>query len=203
VIRSLSALAGQTVPAGAALFEVIDLDQVWVRVPVYVGDVEDLDTTSDAAVSGLTAKPGASSREAKLVQAPPAANASAGTVDLFYAMNNGKMDDSPAIGAGPNGAAASGNSRRRYSPGERVGVTIQLREAVESLTVPWSAVVYDIHGGTWVYERTGDRAYTRRRIWVKFVSEGAAVLASGPPPGTNVVTVGAAELFGTEAGFSK
>jgi cobalt-zinc-cadmium efflux system membrane fusion protein len=203
VIRSLSALAGQTVPAGSPLFEIIDLDQIWVRVPVYVGDVSDLDTASSAAVGGLTAKPGSSTREAKLVQAPPAANPTAGTIDLFYAMDNGKTDQRHATGADSNIGATPGNGRTRYTPGERVGVTIPLKEPAESLTVPWSAVVYDIHGGTWVYERTGDRTYTRRRVIVKYVSEGLAVLASGPPPGTNVVIVGAAELFGTEAGFSK
>jgi hypothetical protein len=35
------------------------------------------------------------------------------------------------------------------------------------------------------------------------VTDGTAVLDSGPPPGTTVVTAGAAELFGTDAGFSK
>jgi len=69
--------------------------------------------------------------------------------------------------------------------------------------VPWSAVVFDIHGGTWVYERTGDRSYARRRVVVRYVAGDAAVLESGPPPGTAVVTAGAAELFGTETGFSK
>ena len=44
ILRTVSALAGQTVPAGAVLFEVVDLSTVWVRVPVYVGDLRDLDT---------------------------------------------------------------------------------------------------------------------------------------------------------------
>ena len=36
---------GQIVPANAPLFEVMDLDEVWVRVPVYVGELADTDTT--------------------------------------------------------------------------------------------------------------------------------------------------------------
>ena len=73
--------------------------------------------------------------------------------------------------------------------------------------VPWSAVVHDIHGGTWVYERTAPRVYTRRRVEVKHVqgsgAEAQAVLARGPAPGAMVVSVGAAELFGTEFGTRK
>ena len=60
-----------------------------------------------------------------------------------------------------------------------------------------------------MYERTGDRAYARRRVVVRYVvgddpAARTAVLESGPPAGTTVVTAGAAELFGTDdAGFSK
>ena len=48
LIRNVSALAGQIVPANAPLFEVMDLDEVWVRVPVYVGELADTDTTGPA-----------------------------------------------------------------------------------------------------------------------------------------------------------
>jgi hypothetical protein len=40
-------------------------------------------------------------------------------------------------------------------------------------------------------------------VVVQFVSGDLAVLASGPPAGALVVSAGAAELFGTETGFSK
>jgi hypothetical protein len=61
----------------------------------------------------------------------------------------------------------------------------------------------DIHGGNWVYEQIAEREYVRRRVAVRYVSKGTAVLASGPPPGARVVVAGAAELFGTETGFTK
>jgi RND family efflux transporter MFP subunit len=182
VIRTVSALPGQAVPAGAPLFEVMDVGRVWVRVPVYVGDAAEVDAAAPAAVGGLAARPGDPTRPAKPVAAPPAANPVPGTVDLIYEMDNRETG---------------------YRPGERVGVALSLTGPAESLTVPWSAVVYDIFGGAWVYERTGDRAYTRRRVVVRSVTDGTAVLDSGPPPGTTVVTAGAAELFGTDAGFSK
>jgi hypothetical protein len=181
VLRNVP-VPGQSVPAGAALFEVINLDAVWVRVPVYVGDLSEIDPSAPAAVGPLTARPGNSTRPADPVSAPPAANPAAGTADLFFALDNRPT---------------------HCRPGERVGATLKLQSAAESLTVPWSAVVFDIHGGTWVYEKTGDRSYARRRVVVRYVAGDAAVLESGPPPGTAVVTAGAAELFGTETGFSK
>jgi RND family efflux transporter MFP subunit len=181
-LRNVSALAGQNVPPGAALFELIDLTSVWVRVPVYVGDLSQVDNKADAAVGDLTARPGTSGHAAKPVTAPPSANPAAGTVDLFYALDN---------------------RQAKYGPGQRVGVTLSLAGESDSLTAPWSAVIYDIHGGAWVYQQTGEREFVRRRIAVRYVTGETAVLAAGPPPGTKVVTAGAAELFGTETGFSK
>ena len=85
--------------------------------------------------------------------------------------------------------------------------------------IPMSqAVLFDVYGGTWVYERTGEQTFVRRRVVVLFVSrEGGnetAVLRSGPREGTQVVvsrkgsdggkdSVGPPELFGAETGYSK
>lgn len=182
VLRSVTALAGQNVPAGATLFEVVDLSRVWVRVPVYVGDRAVVDAGADAAVSDLGGRPGGSSHAARPANAPPSANPAAGTVDLFYELDNRAV---------------------KYSPGQRVEASLPLKGEAESLTVPWAAVLHDIHGGTWVYEHTGERTFTRRRVVVRYVIGDTAVLAFGPPAGTRVVTDGAAELFGAETGFSK
>jgi hypothetical protein len=40
-------------------------------------------------------------------------------------------------------------------------------------------------------------------VSVRYVVEDTAVLATGPEMGVPVVTAGAAELFGTETGFTK
>lgn len=182
LIRVVSALPGQTVPSGAALFEVMNLDRIWVRVPVYVGDLPEIDTAQPAEVGGLTARPGSAVRPAKPAVAPPTANAVAGTVDLFFDLENRESG---------------------HRPGERLGATLLLRDPAKSLTVPWSAVVWDVYGGAWVYEKAGDHAYARRRVVVRYVKDDTAVLESGPAEGTKIVTVGTEELFGTDAGFSK
>lgn len=181
-ISNLSALPDQTVPSGAALFEVLSLRTVWVRVPVYVGDLAQVDAGSDVTIHELTARPGTSGQSAKPTTAPPSANSATGTVDLFYQLEN---------------------ESAKYIPGQRIGVSVPLKSDAQSLTVPWAAVLHDIYGGTWVYERTSEKEFVRRRVSVQHVLGDTAVLASGPSVGAKVVTAGAAELFGTETGFSK
>ena len=66
--------------------------------------------------------------------------------------------------------------------------------------VPYSAVLYDANGDTWVYANPEPLAYVRERVTVDDIQGGQAVLTDGPPEGTPVVTVGAAELYGTEFG---
>jgi len=181
LLRNVNALAEQTVPSGAALFEVVNLDPVWVRVPVFVGEASELSAEA-AQIGPLTTRPGVATQVARAVSAPPSANPLAGTVDLFFTLPN---------------------PGEKLRPGERIGVTLQLKDPADSLTVPWSAVIQDIHGGTWVYEKTAAHTYVRRRVQVRHVADTTAVLKTGPPKGTAVVTVGAQELFGTEVGFSK
>jgi hypothetical protein len=73
---------------GPALLTSVSPAEVWVRVPVYVGDLNRLNRTAAAAVGGLKDTPGAVRRTAAPVAAPPSANAAASTVDVFYRMNN-------------------------------------------------------------------------------------------------------------------
>ena len=95
------------------------------------------------------------------------------------------------------------NKEGLLRPGQKVVVAVPLRSEEESLLLPWSAVIHDVHGGTWVYESAGERKYVRRRIQLRHVAGGVAALASGPKAGTKVVIEGAAELYGTEFGHAK
>ncbi len=182
ILRAVSAMPGQTVPSGAALFEVVDLSAVWVRLPVPVGDLDELDRLQSVQIGKLSAAPGGRLAYAHPVAAPPSATLLSGTVDLFYSMPN------------PVGA---------LTPGQRIGVTVPLNDAKESLTVPWSAVVFDVNGGNWIYEQLEPKKYARRRVTVRYTSGTDAVLASGPAAGTRIVTDGVQQLFGAETGFVK
>jgi hypothetical protein len=70
--------------------------------------------------------------------------------------------------------------------------------SVGTTTVPYAAVVYDPEGATWVYTSPEPLTFVRTPITVLDITGDRAVLSAGPQPGTEVVTVGTAELFGTE-----
>lgn len=181
LLVNLSVGSQQTVPAGAALFTVASHDRFWLRVAVYVGDFPTLKPGAPAGVSRLAATlPG--ELQAQPVAAPPSASATNATVDLFFSLPTSEL---------------------RFRPGERVAVTLPLLTEAENLVVPATAVLNDIHGGQWVYERTAPDTFVRRRIEVRRIEGVSAVLARGPTAGTAVVTDGAAELFGTEFGIGK
>jgi RND family efflux transporter MFP subunit len=183
VIQSLLALPGQMVQAGAPLFVVQILDPVWVRVPVYVGDLAKLAADRDAEVRGLADAPGAPARRGKPVLAPPSGDPLAATVNIFYEVEN---KDS------------------LLRTGQRVGATLPLQGEDENLTVPRASLVRDIHGNTWVYVKTGDHAFSRRLVMVdRIVGDLAVVVNNKLKPGDKVVTAGTAELYGAEFGGFK
>lgn len=182
VVSEVTAQAGQQVSAGAVLASLEATDPVWVRVPLYASDLPEIDARRGAQVQAMGAPAGAPGRRAELIPGPPTADPLAAASDLYFRLTN---------------------SDGRFRPGERVAVTLLRRDSVQARVVPWSAVVRDIDGGTWVYVRTAPHTYTRRRVSVAAVVGDRALLAEGPPPGTLVVGVGAMELFSTEFGPAK
>ncbi|MFK4872516.1 efflux RND transporter periplasmic adaptor subunit [Novosphingobium sp. ZW T3_23] len=165
-------------PAVAALG---DQSVLWVRASVFASDVGAVVRGAEAMVRplGSQGRGKEQARGARPVQAPPSADSAAGTVDLYYAL---------------------GNRDRQFRVGQRVAVELPLAGRTASLSVPSSAIVRDIYGGEWVYRMTSKDAFVRQRIEVVSESGGQALLARGLEPGAQVVTVGAAELFGTEFG---
>ena len=182
VLRALYANAGQTVAAGAPLFDIVGLDTVWLRVPVFAGDLDAIDRRAPVEVVSLGATAGAGGRTATPIAAPPTADLATAGVDLFYRLAN---------------ADAS------LRPGQRVSVRVPLTAGAEHLVVPRGAVLFDALGGTWVYEARAGGVFVRQRVTLIDTIGETAVLGQGPTPGTRVVTTGAAELFGTEFGVGK
>lgn len=182
VVRRADAAPGQELPAGAALVEIVALDRMLVRVALHVGEADRVDPGApvQVRVAGRTLA-------AKPALAPPAADPLAATVHLFY-----------DVGAD----AAS------LRPGQRVEVGLVQGRGEPRLVAPFSAVVFDAYGGAWVYERTAPTHFERRRVDIEGVrgagtTEALAVLVHGPAAGTEVVTAGVPELFGTEFGGGK
>jgi hypothetical protein len=75
----------------------------------------------------------------------------------------------------------------------------ELRDGRQARTgIPYAAVLYDPNGDTWAYTNPEPLVFVRSPISVVTIEGNRAVLSAGPPAGTRVVTVGAAELLGTE-----
>jgi membrane fusion protein, heavy metal efflux system len=182
MIRSQNAAIGERVAAGAPLFEVMRFDPIWVRLPVYAGETSELSLEEPADVLPIGADDHKRAFKAKPVSAPPTATLLAATVDLYYEL---------------------ANPEAQFKPGQRVTVRVKQQGSGEQRVLPWSAVVHDIHGGTWVYEQTAEHTYIRRRVQVRYVVDELAVLQTGPAPGATIVTTSVVELFGTEFGFAK
>jgi uncharacterized protein YceK len=83
---------------------------------------------------------------------------------------------------------------------ERLGLTTEKVTKGSALEIPYGALMYDGAGKTWVYTSPEPRTYIRAAVTVDKIIGNKVQLRSGPPAGTDVVTVGAAELFGTEFG---
>lgn len=180
VISRLIAAEGQSVGQSAPLVEVISASELWVRVPLYVGRISQVDRSAKAGLRPLgTDQPIVS---AELVDTPPL-SAGLGTVAaLFYAL--------------PKDA--------NFAPGARVTVQLHLRGSGEQRAVlPGTAVFYDSQGAAWVYIQVDKDVFERRRVDVDTVINDLVILAKAPPKGSKVVTIGAMELYGTEFGIGK
>jgi hypothetical protein len=83
---------------------------------------------------------------------------------------------------------------------ERLGLTTEAVQAGPDgkLQVPYGALLYDASGATWVYTNPEPLVFVRAPVAVERIEGKSVRLTSGPEPGTKIVTVGAAELFGTE-----
>jgi hypothetical protein len=66
--------------------------------------------------------------------------------------------------------------------------------------IPYAAVLYDAAGATWTYTNPEPLVFVRHAITVERIDDEDAVLTAGPPAGAEVVTVGGAELYGSEYG---
>jgi membrane fusion protein, heavy metal efflux system len=182
ILKNLHVAPGQRVSAGSPLFEMAAQSNLWVRVPIYAGLATKIDSDQMVVVHNLSDGSQSKGIRAHPVLAPPSGNPLAASVDLYFELPPRK---------------------NAFQPGEKVTVSLKLKNKEKGLTVPRSAVLYDIHGGTWVYINTDANEFVRSRIEIQTIANNWAVLSRGPVEGTSIVTSGTAELFGTEFGSGK
>jgi len=182
-VTDIRAVDGQSVAAGAAIADVAQTTAPWIRSAVFIGDVESIDTSQAVTMADLGRETSGPWRPLRRVTGPPVGNPSAASVDLYFE---------------PAGAASA-----MPRPGDRVIIRLPLKSLTRALVVPHAAVIYDIHGGTWVYEQKGPSQFARRRVELGARSGAGVAVTRGLAEGVTVVTVGAAELYGTEFYVSK
>jgi RND family efflux transporter MFP subunit len=181
ILATLSVGNGQMVSSGAPLAQVDSFDPLWIRVPVYAGDLSRLQTRAAAIIKPLNAPDREKGRSAAPVAAPPTADPLAATSDLYYRLANADM---------------------ALRPGQKVSATLSLQGETVCLQAPYAALLHDVNGGPWVYEQIDQRVFARRRIMVSGIHGDSFCIAQGLEAGALVVTDAAAELFGTEFGGS-
>ncbi|MEQ8572007.1 MAG: efflux RND transporter periplasmic adaptor subunit [Deltaproteobacteria bacterium] len=174
VLRAVAVADGQSVTAGALLAEVVAVQQLWVRVPLFSGDLARL-APGKVLVRSL-ARDAPRETEATAVAGPPTSNPTQATVDRYYALDEGA----------------------RLAPGERVLLSLPMSDTAHRRTIPSSAVLYDASGAQWVYVADEPNIFRRARVQTLFRDGSSAVLARGPSLGEAVVKTGAVEIFGAE-----
>ncbi len=180
-VLKLYSSPSQVLSASAPIADIVQLNPLWVRVPLYAGDENRIKKGEPALVQNLSGGTQNTIR-AISVEGPQTSDPLATSVDLYYQIDNSKGD---------------------MRPGQKVSVTLPFSGSATGNIIPFSAIVYDINGGTWVYTNPSPNIYIRQRVELLTVTDKNAVLNRGPAAGTKIVTVGAAELFGTEFGGGK
>lgn len=168
---------GATTASGTTS-RVASASKVWVRVPLSAGDLDTIDRSQPATILPLAKTADTKGVGAKLDDSPAAANGAAEA--LFYAVEG---------------------TDHGLIPGNRVRVELVLAgSGMQRTVIPYSSVIYDLHGETWVYTNPAPLTFVRERVEVDYIDGDNAILAGGPNAGTQIVSVGVAELYGTEFG---
>ena len=68
--------------------------------------------------------------------------------------------------------------------------------------VPYAALIYDGQGSAWVYTAAKPLTFIRVPVTVAEIDGQQVRLSAGLEPGTQVVTVGATEVYGAELGIA-
>ena len=77
-----------------------------------------------------------------------------------------------------------------------------MRATSSATAVDYTALIYDKTGKSWVFTVVGPLTFQRAAVTVDKIKGPLVTLSAGPPAGTQVVTVGASEVWGAELGIA-
>ena len=80
--------------------------------------------------------------------------------------------------------------------------TTRVRATSTATAVDYAALIYDKTGKSWVFTEVGPLTFQRVAVTVDEVKGPLVMLSAGPPAGTQVVTVGATQVWGAELGIA-
>ena len=141
------------------------------------------------------------------IKHPAIASLLAGAALILSACGTAVPADAPPAAIIPVAGSQIPRVQLTSAAVQRLGITTQPVRAAAARTgarevIPYPAVVYDTDGSTWTYVNTTARTYVRQPVTIAAISGNVALLSAGPPAGARVVTVGSAELLGTEYNIS-
>lgn len=185
-------MASRTRTVGGEVIQITDMGTAWVRVRLNASDLNQVDKSQAAFVQPLDDEQNETVEEEDGWEAE--------THDPSDMFADGAEDD-PAAGTLYYQIAT--NDQPLFL-GQRVWVRLTLLGgATLRKIVPYAAVIYDIHGQTWVYTNPAPLTFVRQPITIDYIEGNLAFLLDGPAADTTVVITGGAELYGTETGVSK
>ncbi len=176
---------GQYVAAAAPLLTVVDLSEVWLRVPVPEFDLPLVNWKQEASVRLKGDNGAGRPLRATPLGKTPQVDTARHTADLFYDLGIAKL-----------------SPRLDFAKDQMLTVYVPLDQKRTESVVPYGAVVFDAFGGSWIYlDRTADKGqpkYQRRRVKLGPLVEGGVVIWPTAATGDLVVTAHAADLFSRE-----
>lgn len=176
-------LASPVKASSASLKTPAQASGVVVQVALSKGELSEVNRTQAARVLALDDEENDKDSEtADLAEVSDTDDTDDETVALQYVLKGGK---------------------KSLVAGQRVFVQLPLNAASQRSVVPYSSVIYDLAGDTWVYTNPQPLTFIRHKVNVDYIEGDLAVLSEGPPEGTPVVTAGVAQLFGVEFGVGK
>ena len=165
---------GEFVTQGDMLWTISDWSTLWLRVPVFEGDLGRIDREAPATI----ALPGTlQSASALPIKAPQPTRPNLRTTDLLYEVSNADL------------ALRSGQS---------FSIDLPTGAAAEQVVVPRSALLWDGLGNAWVYVRASSDSFRRQKVEIGRLVGDQVVIARGLSEDEQVVTVAAASLYGEE-----
>ncbi|MGR9012413.1 MAG: hypothetical protein ACU83U_02100 [Gammaproteobacteria bacterium] len=78
-----------------------------------------------------------------------------------------------------------------------------LIDGIPRLVMPYSSLLYGLHGETWAYISPKALTFVRQAVTVDQIDGDLVFLSKGPASGTQIATVGVSELYGADTGIGK